>query len=199
MAGGLQHHPGGARHAAPAPRFALPGTAPTHRPTRLHTAQPDRTLRSVCGRSLSAAAFQPPHDPCDVAWLGDDVQQSRSVPRAPCAPRRVRDAAESAAHDDWRGFNVDPMLCGVVVELDRLSTGLGRLGGAWNSARGSVHYESEQSLANHSWNYPALCPSLPGVWPSFLGLVNVIVVCRISSVFLTWLGPGSTEAGLNLL
>ena len=50
--------------------------------------------------------------------------------RAPCAPRRVRDAAESAAHDDWRGFNVDPMLCGVVVELDRLSTGLGRLGGA---------------------------------------------------------------------
>ena len=79
---------------------------------------------------MSAAAFQPPHDPCDVAWLGDDVQQSRSVPRAPCAPRRVRDAAESAAHDDWRGVNVDPMLCGVVVELDRLSTGLGRLGGA---------------------------------------------------------------------
>ena len=130
MAGGLRHHPVGARHADPAHRFALPGAVPTHRPSRLHTAQADRTLRSVCGRSLSAAAFQPPHDPCDVAWLGDDVQQSRSVPRAPCAPRRVRDAAESAAHDDWRGFNVDPMLCGVVVELDRLSTGLGKPWGA---------------------------------------------------------------------
>ena len=130
MAGGLRHHPAGARHADPAHRFALPGAVPTHRPSRLHTAQADRTLRSVCGRSLSAAAFQPPHDPCDVAWLGDDVQQSRSVPRAPCAPRRVRDAAESAAHDDWRGFNVDPMLCGVVVELDRLSTGLGKPWGA---------------------------------------------------------------------
>ena len=79
MAGGLQHHPGGARHAAPAPRFALPGTAPTHRPTRLHTAQPDRRLRSVCGRSLSATAFQPPYDPCNVAWLGDDLQQSSTT------------------------------------------------------------------------------------------------------------------------
>ena len=47
-----------------------------HRPTRLHTAQPDRRLRSVCGRSLSATAFQPPYDLCNVAWLGDDLQQT---------------------------------------------------------------------------------------------------------------------------
>ena len=147
MAGGLQHHPGGARHAAPAPRFALPGTAPTHRPTRLHTAQPDRRLRSVCGRSLSATAFQPPYDPCNVAWLGDDLQQSSSLPCAPCAPRRCACSADSAVPEVRRVLNLDPMLCGVAVELDRLSTGLGRLGGAWNSARGSVHYESEQPRA----------------------------------------------------
>ena len=132
MAGGLQYHPGGARHAAPAPRFALPGTAPTHRPTRLHTAQPDRRLRSVCGRSLSATAFQPPYDPCNVAWLGDDLQQSSSLS---CAPSTMCTAAvclqicsaDSAVPEVRRVLNLDPMLCGVVVELDRVSCGSGEL------------------------------------------------------------------------
>ena len=66
----------------------------------------------------------------------------------------VRDAAESAAHYVRRRLNVDPMLCGVVVELDRLSTGLGRLWGAWNSSKVSIVFKSEQSHMNHSWNYP---------------------------------------------
>jgi len=136
MAGGLQHHPGGARHAAPAPRFALPGTAPTHRPTRLHTAQPDRRLRSVCGRSLSATAFQPPYDPCNVAWLGDDLQQSSSLPCAPCAPRRCACSADSAVPEVRRVLNLDPVLCGVVVELIDLVPVWGGLGGLGTALEG---------------------------------------------------------------
>ena len=130
MACGLQPHPGGARHAARRCRNDQPGTAPTRRPTRLYTAQPDRRLRSVCGRSLSATAFQPPYDPCNAAWLGDDLQQSSSLPCAPCAPRRCACSADSAVPEVRRVLTLDPMLCGVVVELYRLSTGLGRLGGA---------------------------------------------------------------------
>ena len=57
MAGGLWHHPGGARDAAPSLCFAMAGAACAHRPSRSHTAQADRTLRSACGRSSSAAAF----------------------------------------------------------------------------------------------------------------------------------------------
>ena len=129
MACGLQPHPGGARHAARRYHNDQTGTAPTHRPTRLHTAESDRRLRSVCGRSLSATAFQPPYDPCNVAWLGDDLQQSSSLPCAPCAPRRCACSADSAVPEVRRVLNLDPMLCGVVVELDRLSTGLGRLWG----------------------------------------------------------------------
>ena len=73
------------------------------------------------------------HHTTPTTWLGshgDDVQQSSSLPRAPCAPCRVRNTAGSAAHDVRRWLNVDPVLCGVVVELDRLSTGLGKLQGA---------------------------------------------------------------------
>ena len=85
MACGLQPHPGGARHAARRYRNDQPGTAPTRRPTRSHTAQPDCSLRSVHGRSSSGTAFQPPFGPCKVARLRNDVQQSRSSRRPPCA------------------------------------------------------------------------------------------------------------------
>ena len=89
MACGLQPHPGGARHAARRCRNDQPGTAPTRRPTRSHTAQPDRSLRSVHGRRSSGTAFQPPFGRCKVARLRDDVQQSRSSRRPPCAYRGV--------------------------------------------------------------------------------------------------------------
>ena len=98
------------------------------------TAQPACTQPSLtagcapcAGRSLSATAFQPPYDPCNVAWLGDDLQQSSSLPCAPCAPRRCACSADSAVPEVRRVLNLDPMLCGVVVELARVSCGSGEL------------------------------------------------------------------------
>ena len=89
MAGGHRHHPGGARNADPSLWFAMAGAACAHCPARSHTAQPDCSLRSACGRSSSGTAFQPPFDACNVASLGEDLQQSRSLWCAPCADRGV--------------------------------------------------------------------------------------------------------------
>ena len=133
MDGRLQYHQSGARHAARGILVDLPGTAPAHCPTRSHTVQTDRRLHYLCDRRLSVTAFQPPYDPCNVAWLGDDLQQSSSLPCAPCAPRRCACSADSAVPEVRRVLNLDPMLCGVVVELDRLSTGLGKLVAALNT------------------------------------------------------------------
>ena len=66
-----------------------PGTAPTCRPTRSHTAQPDRNLLTVCGRGPLSAADGPPLGGYHAALLGGGVQQSMSSRRPPCAYRGV--------------------------------------------------------------------------------------------------------------
>ena len=81
----LRHHPGGARHAAPARLFDVPGAAHTTRPARLHAAQPDRRLRSLGGRRLSDAAFGRRLDGRQAAELGCSVPACRSSCRPPWA------------------------------------------------------------------------------------------------------------------
>ena len=97
MACGLQPHPGGARHAARRYRNDRPGTAPTHRPTRSHTAQPDRNLLSVCGRRPLSAADGPPFGGCQAALLGGGVRARWSTSRAPGAHHGAATLLVSAA------------------------------------------------------------------------------------------------------
>ena len=97
MACGLQPHPGGARHAARRYRNDRPGTAPTHRPTRSHTAQPDRNLLSVCGRRPLSAADGPPFDGCQGALLCGGVRARWSTSRAPGAHHGAAPVLERAA------------------------------------------------------------------------------------------------------
>ena len=97
MACGLQPHPGGARHAARRYHNDRPGTALTHRPTRLHTAQPDRNLLSVCGRRPLSAADGPPLRGCHAALLGGCVQSRWITSRAPGAHHGAATLLESPA------------------------------------------------------------------------------------------------------
>ena len=97
MACGLQPHPGGARHAARRYRNDRPGTAPTHRPTRSHTAQPDLNLLSVCGRRPLSAADGPPFGGCQAALLCGGVRARWSTSRASGAHHGAATLLESAA------------------------------------------------------------------------------------------------------
>ena len=97
MACGLQPHPGGARHAARRYHNDRPGTAPTHRPTRSHTAQPDRNVLSVCGRRPLSAADGPHLGACHAALLGGGVRARWSTSRAPGAHHGAATLLESPA------------------------------------------------------------------------------------------------------
>jgi hypothetical protein len=97
MACGLQPHPGGARHAARRYLNDRPGTAPTHRPTRSHTAQPDRNVLSVCGRRPLSAADGPHLGACHAALLGGGVRARWSTSRAPGAHHGAATLLESPA------------------------------------------------------------------------------------------------------
>ena len=69
MAGGLWHHPGGARDAAPSLCFAMAGAACAHRPSRSHT-QPRLTAR--CAPCAAGACLSLPlnHHIVRATWLG---------------------------------------------------------------------------------------------------------------------------------
>ena len=123
----LRHHHGGASHAAPAHPVDAPGAAPTHRHIPHAQAQTDRAERGCCRRSTSGAAFQPPHDACQVARLGSSLLQSRSFDRAHAVRRGAAPVLWSAAHEVRTDVQLVPAYCGVAVELDRLSTGLRQL------------------------------------------------------------------------
>ena len=97
MACGLQSHPGGARHAARRYHNDRSGTAPTHRPTRSHTAQPDLNLLSVCGRRPLSAADGPPFAGCQGALLCGGVRARWSTSRAPGAHHGAAPVLERAA------------------------------------------------------------------------------------------------------
>ena len=103
------------------------------------TARPACTQPSLTAGCAPCAvgACQPlpfNHHTTRAMWLGSATTCSRAAAclvhhvhrgRAPCAC-----SADSAVPEVRRVLNLDPMLCGVVVELDRLSTGLGKPWGA---------------------------------------------------------------------
>ena len=59
-----------------------------------------------------------------VARLGSGMQESRSSPRAHAVRCRAAPVLRSAVPEVRADVKVIPVCCGVVVELDRLSTGL---------------------------------------------------------------------------
>ena len=77
--------------------------------------QPRLTAR--CAPCAVGACLPLPfnHHTTRATWLGSATTCSR----AGACPAAVRDAVESTARDVRRGLNVDPMLCGVVVELEQ--------------------------------------------------------------------------------
>ena len=72
----------------------------------------------------------------------------------PLCTAAVLGAAGAAVPEVWLGRHVVPVLCGVVCELNRVSTGQGTLWSAHGGVKGAVHFKSELSLPYHSWNNP---------------------------------------------
>ena len=131
MAGSSQGHHPGTRQVPRHRRDDVPGNVLAHCQTRSHTPQPDRNLRAPCRRTLSATAINSLL--MRATRLGLAVARWRPVAHPAHIVHGVCTTAVLYIYMLLAGdlgdvrphVQVNPSPCDVVVELDRLSSGLG--------------------------------------------------------------------------